>query len=189
MLAFGVDRFARVKDDGSFKFKNLAQGEYDLCILSTLVDYGVLDTVNIPVITADTTDLGVLELPFIGIPVVKGLSLEYDTLKQIVTLSWDAANPDLVKGYNVYRKHSDSDFVKINAALILDTTFSDSSAVQDQTYEYKVVAVAPDDNEGEKGEGIGVEVVSGFPFQRTIGSRGEGLGQFDYQSGVKWDRL
>ena len=40
ILAFGIDRFARVNTDGSFNFGNLAEGRYDLRIISSLDDYG-----------------------------------------------------------------------------------------------------------------------------------------------------
>jgi len=174
-LVFGIDRIIRVNNDGSFKFEGLAEAEYDLRFIPTIAagQYGILDTLRVGVVSADTTDLDTLELPFEGIPTVKNLNLEYDTLLQVVTLTWDATDPNLVKGYNVYRKHSDSDFVKINTSLIADTTFSDSSVNQDQLYEYKITAVDPGDNEGDKGVGMFIAATSAYVVTDTVYQIGE----------------
>ena len=91
VLAFGVDRFAGVEADGRFRFQGLAEASYRLRIISTLDNYGVVDTVT-TVRSADTTDLDTIELPFTGIPTVKGLTLIYDRLRQIVTLRWNRAD-------------------------------------------------------------------------------------------------
>ena len=64
ILAFGIDRFAGVNADGSFKFSNLAEGKYDLRLISSLDNYGVLDTFGIPIISADTTNMDTIRLPF-----------------------------------------------------------------------------------------------------------------------------
>ncbi|MBD3395446.1 MAG: hypothetical protein GF418_07445, partial [Chitinivibrionales bacterium] len=121
VLAFGIDRFASADSLGAFRFQNLAEAAYDLRIISSLDDYGVLDMPAVAVVSADTTDLDTLELPFTGIPTVKGLSLSYDTLRQIVTLTWNRADTRLVSGYNVYRQHVDSGLVKLNSGGIADT--------------------------------------------------------------------
>ncbi|MBD3322543.1 MAG: hypothetical protein GF350_15685 [Chitinivibrionales bacterium] len=172
VLAFGVDRFAQVEADGSFMFSSLAEATYDLRIISSLDDYGVLDTFSIPVISADTTNLDTLYLPFTGIPTVKGLSLSYDTLKQIVTLTWNQADTGLVSGYNVYRQHVDSGLVKLNAAVITDTVYQDSTALQDNSYTYQVKSVDKNGNEGKLSSEVGVGVVSAFEVADTLFTAG-----------------
>jgi hypothetical protein len=168
VLAFGIDRFARVEEDGSFRFTTLAEAEYDLRIISSIDHYGVLDTVNIPVISADTTNLDTLELPYTGNPTVKGLSLTYDTLKQIVTLTWNQADTGLVNGYNVYRQHVDSGLVQLNAAVVTDTVFRDSTAVQDNSYTYQVKAVDKNGNEGMLDERAAVTIDPVAVTEETI---------------------
>jgi hypothetical protein len=170
VLAFGIDRFAAVDSLGAFRFQNLAEAAYDLRIVSSRDVYGVLDLPAVPVISADTTDLDTIELPFEGIPTVKGLALSYDTLRQIVTLTWEQADTALVSGYSVYREHQDSGLVKINSAPIADTTYSDSTALQDQKYTYLVKAVDKTGNEGLLSAGVGVEVVSAFALSATFGN-------------------
>ena len=167
VLAFGIDRFASVDSLGRFRFEGLAEAAYDLRIISSLDDYGVLDQSGVAVASADTTDLDTLELPFGGIPTVKGLSLSYDTLKQIVTLTWKQADTTLVSGYNVYRKHPDSSFVKINASVIENTVFADSALAEDGAYEYLVTAVDPATNEGERSSAITVGFQSRFDLVTT----------------------
>jgi hypothetical protein len=170
VLAFGIDRFARVNEDGSFRFTMLAEGKYDLRMIASLDNYGVLDTVNIPVISADTTNLGTVNLPFTGIPSPKNVSITYDTLQQIVTLTWDKADTGLVGGYNVYRRNVDSNTVaaRINISPIMDTIYRDSTGIQDQTYEYKVTALDKQGNEGKLGSGMSVKVVGAFELMRVI---------------------
>ena len=170
VLAFGIDRFATVDSLGRFRFEQLAEGTYDLRIISSLHDYGVRDTSDVDVVSADTTNLDTLELPFTGIPNVEGLSLSYDTLKQIVTLTWNQADTGLVQGYNVYRTHEDStgNPAQLNAAVITDTVFRDSTALQDNSYTYRVKSVDRNGNEGLLGAKVGVEVVSGFKVVDTV---------------------
>jgi hypothetical protein len=150
VLAFGIDRFAKVNADGSFKFAGLAEAAYDLRLISSLDNYGVLDTVGVSVRSGDTTDLDTIRLPFTGIPTPKNVRISYDTLKQIVTLTWNKADTGLVKGYNVYRKYQspDSNFVKLNNGILLDTFFLDTNAQLDQSYDYFVRALDTNMNEG-----------------------------------------
>jgi hypothetical protein len=99
------------------------------------------------------------------IPVPTGVSVEYDTMRQIVTVRWDRADTALVKGYNVYRRDVDSSFgqTPINgAALVTATVYRDSAGVQDQRYEYKVVAIDRGDNAGNLSAGTSITVITNF---------------------------
>jgi len=170
MLAFGIDRFAHVNADGSFRFAGLAEAKYDLRLISSLDNYGVLDTVGIPVRSADTTNLDTISLPFTGIPTPRGITLSYDTLKQIVTITWSKADTALVKGYNVYRRNVDSNTVltRINTSPITDTVYRDSTGIQGQTYEYRLSAVDKNASEGTKSELIETNVAGGFVISDTL---------------------
>lgn len=104
VLIYGIDRLAQVKTDGSFKIANLAEAAYDVRIVSSIDNYSVFDTTDVPVISGDTTDLAEIRLPFTGIPLAKNIALAYDTSMQIVTLTWSAANAALVsKEHVLYR--------------------------------------------------------------------------------------
>jgi hypothetical protein len=181
VLAFGIDRFAHVNADGSFKFSSLARGAYDLRLISSLDDYDVLDTVGVPVLTADTTDLGTIELPYTGIPVPRGLQIQYDTLKQIVTLYWNTPTTGRpVQSYNVYRRNVDSNTVlaRLNASPVTDTSFTDSMGVQDMTYEYQVAVVDTSTSEGVKSAGVNVLITSAYHLIDSVYHFGTGVGQF-----------
>ena len=180
VLAFGIDRFVRVEADGRFKFIELAEGRYDLRIISSLDNYGVLDTFGISINSADTTNLDTIRLPFTGIPTPKNVSIAYDTLRQIVTLTWSKADTALAKTYNIYRRNVGLNTVlaRINTSPIADTVYRDSTGVQDSTYEYVVAAVNPANMEGTKSAVVSVKVVSGFTLVSLIGSNGTGPEQY-----------
>jgi hypothetical protein len=180
ILAFGIDRFARVNVDGSFKFQGLAEAAYDLRLISSLDNYGVLDTVGVPVKSADTTDLDTISLPFTGIPTPKNVKIAYDTLKQIITLTWTKADTALVKSYNVYRRNVDSNTVavRINASPVADTVYRDSTGVQDQTYEYCVAAVNKSATEGTLSAAVSLKVSGSFVLIDSL-NLGYGTGNSD----------
>jgi hypothetical protein len=165
VLAFGINRFAIVKSDGSFVFYPLAKGKYDLRIISTLENYGVIDTNNVPVASSDTTDLGILELPFSGIPVPKSVSFSYDTMKQIATIRWNKTTIGTIKSFNVYRRNLDSSGsapVMLNKRPVLDTFFVDTTCVQDVTYGFSVAAVDTFETIGNASSEIRVKAISAF---------------------------
>ena len=166
LIALGTNTFVSPGDSiGNFALPNMAEGQYSIRILSVLDDYGVLDTsLAVRAGLADTL-ADTIVLPYTGIPIPSGLKIGYDTLTQIVTLTWNKPTTGrAIKGYNVYRKHADStSFVKI-AGVIADTFCVDSSAVQDQTYEYKVAVVDSQDTEGTKNQAASVVAVSAYTF-------------------------
>jgi len=174
ILAFGIDRFAKVNVDGSFRFSTLAEGVYDLRMISGLDDYGVLDTNNIAVKSADTSDLDTMDLPFTGIPTPKNVDINYDTLKQIVTVRWSKPDSNLVKGFTVYRRNVDSNTVlkQINTSPITDTLYRDSAGIQDMTYEYRVAGVDKNATEGTKSAGVSVKIVGAYAIADTLFTAG-----------------
>jgi hypothetical protein len=161
VLAFGIDRFARVNPDGSFKFGNLARGLYDLRLISGLSNYGVLDTSGVQVIAGDTTDLGTINLPFTGIPTPKNLKVSFDTLKQFVILTWDKADTALIDGYNIYRAIKGQNFSLITQTPLSETTttYFDSAVAVGNTYEYRVVSRRVSGEESPKVDILGDTVI------------------------------
>lgn len=162
VLAFGIDRFARVDTGGTFKFSNLARGLYDLRLISGLFNYGVMDTSGVRVIAGDTTNLGTISLPFTGIPTPKNLKVSYDTLKQFVILTWDKADTALVDGYNVYRAIKGQNFSLITQTPLSETTttYYDSAVAVGNTYEYRVVSRKTSGEESPKVDILGDTVMA-----------------------------
>jgi hypothetical protein len=161
VIAAGIDRFTTADTNGLFTFERLAEGKYWLEFQPTLDNYGVLDTMGISVTSAETTDIGVIELPFTGIPIIKNPTASYDTLQQKVTISWDRLSAEMVKSFNVYRRAIDPPtaiFTPLNFYPIIDTFFIDSLCEQDRTYEYRVTAVDSNANEGPRSEGKKVHI-------------------------------
>jgi hypothetical protein len=191
ILFLGMGIWAVPEDSiGNFFVQNMAQGIYRVRILTTLDSYVPKDTtLSVTAGIIDTLS-GPIVLQYIGIPVPSGLTINYDTLKQIVNLSWN--KPTIgrnLKGYNVYRMNVDSNttLATINLHLVTDTTYSDSTGVQDQTYEYRIAAVDTSETEGVKSAVDSMKVVSGYRFIRAIGSQGTGDGQFISLQGIAVD--
>lgn len=190
LLVMGTDKWAAPSDSvGNFSLANMAEGGYSVRILSTLDDYGVLDTTLGIIAGTDTSLVDTIFLPYTGIPVPKGLTITYDTLKQLVTLAWNTPTTGrTVQGYNVYRKHIDStSFAKI-AGTIVDTIYTDSSAVQDQIYTYKVAAVDTNDTEGTRSGANSVVVATFLRLDSVYGENGSGQGEFDDPRDVAIDK-
>jgi hypothetical protein len=168
VLCLGNDTYAQAKEDGSFLLSPLPEGDYSLQLLSLDARYGSMDTGSIFVSSGDTTHLDSIVLPLKAIPAVKGLRVKnYDTLLQIVKLSWNPTPASITKGYNLHRRLSgvvNFDRSLNGSVLIHDTIFSDTTASQDSTYEYAVTAVDFNDNEGIIGESVKATIVPARMF-------------------------
>jgi hypothetical protein len=165
VLAFGIDRFTRVREDGSFCFSNLGEGRYSIRVVSLAEDYGTFDTTGIKVVSEDTTDIGAVVLPFEGIPVPQNVTYTYDTLLLQVTLRWNRCSSPDVKEYAFYRRFADSNMVfeePIARRPGSDTVFIDSTAMHDFRYEYRLAAVGMNGEEGAKSDGVIVTTASYF---------------------------
>jgi len=68
-------------------------------------------------------------------------------------LTWNANTETDLAGYNIYRSTQNvtGTFVKINTALITDTTYTDIGLTNDQPYYYYITAVDDSDNESPAG--------------------------------------
>ncbi len=188
ILVFGTQTWtAPIDSIGHFTIANMAEGSYHVRFVTTLDDYVPLDTTF--TINAGT-DLNLpdsIVLP-LRIPKITGFAVNYDTLKQIVTLSWDKADTSRITGYNVYRQHVDSTDVKLNVQALTDTFYVDSTGVQDETYIYSVVGVDLNSDEGTKVSGDTISISAMFSITDSIikGS-GNAPGEFGYLARVVVD--
>ena len=171
VLFMGTNLFTMVQDSlGNFTAPGMAKGKYKVRLLSILDDYKPMDTSFVIKAGVDSVIPEPIRLQFTGIPVPQELRIQYDTLKQIVTLMWSKTDSALVKSYNVYRRNIDSNTVavRINASPVADTVYRDSTGVQAQTYEYSIAAVNKNGTEGTKSASAVVKIVSAFEFLKTI---------------------
>jgi hypothetical protein len=153
---------------GNFMIDSLAAGAYKARLLTTLPDYEVMDTSFTITSGVDSVLPDTLKLHYSGIPVPQGLRIEYDTMKQIVTVIWNRPKTGtVVQGYTVYRKRSDSAaFVDIKDG-VTDTCYNDSTGVQDRTYEYRVAA-ADTTTTGAMSAGASVTLASALLLTDSI---------------------
>jgi|GEM_PF-7101055 len=143
VIASGGDRLAFPDNAGVFTFDSLAQGSYNLRLLP-LLDYAVLDTAGVNVVSGHVTDVGILLPRYTGIPSPRDLSLAYDSMRQFVTISWTGVNSLAVGGYNIYRAPSGGyNFLRITNPYVARTrtTFIDTTAGQDTLYQYRVTSL------------------------------------------------
>jgi hypothetical protein len=148
VYVIGALAYSMVESDGAFGFGSMAKGRYKLRFRAFDPKYEILDTVvDIASGVNKLIDSPVV-LP-LRIPAPTGLSLVYDTLKQMVTLQWDVMNPKKVSGYNIYRQQVDSAERKLNVVPFKGgVIFVDSTALQDLRYVYRVASVDSLGNEG-----------------------------------------
>ncbi len=171
---------------GAFSLSNLAEGWYSIRFMSILDRYEKLDTTfeikaGQPLILPDS-----IRLP-LKIPTPTGLKVFYDTLRQIVTLSWDKMDTSRVKGYNVYRQRIDTSEVKLNALPLANPFYVDSTGIQGQTYIYSVVAVDFEDKPGIRTTGDSIKITGLFTLLQTWGTLGTGPGQMNGPMAIATD--
>jgi hypothetical protein len=185
VLFMGANVFTTVQDAaGNFASGSIAKGRYQVKFLTTLDNYKPKDTVlSVTAGTVDSLQQPII-LQYTGIPTPTGLAIIYDTLRQIVNLSWNKpATGRPLNGYNIYRKHQDSALVLLKSDWA-DTVYHDSSGIQDITYEYRVAAVDTNTTEGTRSAAVSVVIASYFVLDSTFGTTGSGQGQFDYPSDI-----
>jgi hypothetical protein len=183
ILFMGSNTFTRPTDLlGNFTATNMAKGKYAVTLITTLDDYAVMDTSFVITAGLDSVIPQPIVMNYTGIPIPKGLRIEYDTMKQIVTLYWNTPTTGRPAGsYNVYRRNIDSNTVlaRINTTPVTDTTYSDSTGIQDMTYEYQVAVVDTLITEGTKSSPVQLHFsIADFRID-SIGIKGTGVGQLN----------
>jgi hypothetical protein len=143
VLFMGTNIFTMVQDSlGNFTAPGMAKGKYKVRLLSILDDYKPMDTSFVIKAGVDSVIPESIRLEYKGIPTPSGLSIAYDTLRQIVTLTWNKADTALIDGYNVYRAIKGQNFTLISTTPLPETVnvFSDSTVAVGKTYQYEVVS-------------------------------------------------
>ncbi len=175
---------------GNFLIPKLAQGSYHVRFLTTLDNYKVKDTTL--GVTAGKTDTlaSPIQLQYTGIPVPAGLHIQYDTNMQVVTLLWNQPTTGTkVAYYDIFRKQSDSVvFVQIQSG-VGDTSYQDTTGIQDNTYTYKVAAVDTNGTIGIMSGGVTILLCTRFKIDTLFGGTGNGPGQFNNMAGITGDQF
>lgn len=171
VLAYGIDRFASIDEDGSFFFDNLGEETYSLRFVSTLDLYGVYDTSDIAVTSGKTTDIGEITMPIEELPIPQIVEYSLDTVRQQVTIKWNKCTGSNISGYAIYRRRANSNEVFPEPMAVHDSyseEFIDSSVIGGNSYEYRITTKGfSHGEESFKSEGVFVDVVSYFSVSTT----------------------
>jgi hypothetical protein len=191
ILVMGTPTWAVPGDStGNFRLFDMAKGRYRVRLVSTRPDYLPLDT-HLTIIDGRELALpDTLRLAFTGIATPTGLTLRYDTLMQAVTLHWKSVSADFPVRYNLYRKTIDSNSAPIivNSSPLTDTVFRDTSAVQDMTYEYSIVAINEQNVEGAKSRPVSITITGLFSkIDSLVFGSGTQAGQFGFIASIAVD--
>ncbi|MEO7426728.1 MAG: carboxypeptidase regulatory-like domain-containing protein [Fibrobacteria bacterium] len=153
ILLIGTNILAVPRDSsGSFAITGMAQGEYRVRFLCTISKYAPLDTLlRIRSGLSDSLPNPIRPV-FTGIKAVAGVTAEWDAASQSVSLQWQAGDPAVVAGYNVYRALQGAPMgsTPLNTALINATSYRDIGVQIGAGYIYTVKAVDKNGNVGEK---------------------------------------
>ena len=173
ILAFGSDRFAQVREDGSFLFDHLAKGVYDLKIVCLIDGYVSRDTGSIVVTSGDTCAIDTMTLAMQELCIPQNVTLTYDTIMQQVKLQWTMCNSAGICGYHIYRRDKDSsdtyDKAPLNGdSVVRQGTYVDTGTQQRHSYEYRISAVARSGAIGKKSRIVEVGTVDYFNDIDTI---------------------
>ena len=102
ILLTGTNTFVSPSDiSGGFSVAKLAQGSYDLRILSTESGFSEAET-TITVVSGEQTILPPITLARKQVPVIDEFSVEFDPYLMKVSLSWRTSNNDIIDSINLY---------------------------------------------------------------------------------------
>jgi hypothetical protein len=170
-IAMGSNAFSLISTAAQFSFANLAEGHYAVKFFSTLDNYSNYDTTFTIVAGTNVSMPDSIVMP-LKIPIPTGFIIKYDTLKQIVTLSWNRMNPAKVKGYNVYRQHIGSTDSLLTPVGITDTSYMDSAGSQNETYIYRIGSISLSNETGLKTTGDSIAIESAYYVSNTLFTAG-----------------
>ena len=187
ILVFGSDRFIQVNSDGTFLMDDLPYGSYTLKYVCVAKECGTSRTVPVTVLPGTTVEVDTVTL-YSGVCAPRNLSLQYDSIKMMVTLQWDPCDDDAgIMGYGIYRYNNETadqyPINRLNPVLVTDSClYTDFNILPNGTYTYGVASVSANGITSRKAGPESVTAVSaGFTYD-TI-SYNEGT----LVAGMHWD--
>lgn len=96
----GAGVYSNLDTEGRFRLNGIPAGKLTLAALTREEKY-TNAYVSFRTIPDSTTDLGKINLPFTGLPVVQGIRSRYDSLEGVLHVSWNRVRAHGVKGYVV----------------------------------------------------------------------------------------
>ncbi|MBN1760937.1 MAG: hypothetical protein JW863_21600 [Chitinispirillaceae bacterium] len=166
----GTAIYNNVATDGAFSIDNIPAGTYTLASYSTFQEEFSPDYRQVTVYPDSVTDLGHYSLIYNGIPIPRNVTAGYDTVNEVVRLSWDPITPyDDFQEYEVLRgERGLAEHKLAQIAYTEDTFYIDSiSFVSDEKMEYEY-CVRVNNKLGEKGAYYGIYPVEVISFASTL---------------------
>ncbi len=125
--ALGTNIYCNVDSNGRFTLKPLAKGIYNLRLVTILPDYTPRYTSMTLEDSKNDTLNDTIWIPYNGIPVVRGLKTEYDTVNGLVRLIWNKTSYWDFQKYAIFR----DDYLSIKPSIepiaaSTDTIFIDT---------------------------------------------------------------
>jgi hypothetical protein len=126
----GTYKYCNVDEQGAFVLTGLAQGEYTLRLVNTKnVDYTptfyAVRCISDSILKLKDT----ISLVFSGIPAVKGITVQFDSVTGQTRVSWNRSSYIYLDRYIVYRRLSTAPYNQNKAiGMTSDTSFIDTTA-------------------------------------------------------------
>ncbi len=159
VLVFGLGRFATVNQDGEFLLDTLPAGKYRLRFLDIMDGTNFLDMSEIEVDTGKTDTLTVV-MDSTSLPQPSNFLSSYDSLAQIVTLTWNKLNKNYNLSYRIQRSVDYANYEVLTSSSFTDTFFRDDVVYYpDLHVVYKVTSVDSTGKESAERKNI-IEVKS-----------------------------
>lgn len=171
ILVKGSNRFVSPYDEvGNFIIDSLAEGLYDITILTKYPNYGYIDTLfSVEAGIADTIP-DTLKVPYVGLETPKNFVITYDSLLQRSRVEWSSVESSEINGYYLYRyKYGDTTQFKV--FRVSDTFFIDScngiDILQDSSYSYQIASVDKAGRCGIPSELIDIQYETSFSLDKS----------------------
>ncbi len=169
----GTNRFVQPTDtDGNFRIDSLAEGSYDITMITEYDFYSSFDT-SVVIISGESDSLRTIEIEYLGLPTPKNVSVIYNPMLEQAKFLWSSVDIASLSGYQVVRKiDSDAASFEPIAFQLTDTFFVDevnySDVIQSETYLYRISSIGSDGLCGKWSDPISVTYEPKF----TITSEG-----------------
>lgn len=172
LLFMGANRFVSPSDEsGTFFIDSLAEGTYEVTIITREPNYGHIDTTlyiesSVKAVLPDT-----IHIPYIGLQTPENVHIAYDTLLQRTTITWSPVESASLGGYQIRRRAiNDSDDVTL--FRVKTTDFIDTCdglyVLQNGDYSYDVATVDLDGRCGKPSLPLAMIYTSYFAMSDSV---------------------
>ncbi len=171
VLLTGTNTYASCDASGVFSIGALAEGSYELRVLSMESDFAVVET-TVTIVSGEETTLPPVTLFRKRVPQIDAFTVDYDPLMMEAVLSWKTGDTDIIDSFRVYCNRERN----ITPVFITggnDTTLTiDCIAMPLDTFTYQIAPVGSD--------GWEAPAITGKPFVNKSIVTPEEMGALEY---------